>query len=288
MLNLGLGMARRSLIPLALAYDFDGTLAPGNMQEHSFLPAVGIPKDAFWKEVGELAQKHEADNILVYLNLMLEKANTAQVQVRKEDFENLGKKVTLFDGVEDWFDRITTYGKKSGVAVEHYIISSGIREMIRGTRIGKKFKAVFASSYWYDHHGVAKYPALALNYTTKTQYLFRINKGSLHVYDHTKVNEFVPKAERPVPFENIVYIGDGETDVPCFRLVKDQGGHSISVFRPHTPKSKKISEKLITEQRVNFAAPADYREDKELDQIVKAIIDKLAADAHLQRLGAKR
>lgn len=278
-------MSRRALIPLALAYDFDGTLAPGNMQEHSFLPAVKVPKKTFWTEVGDLAKKHEADNILIYMGLMLQKAETAHVPVRRQDFENLGKKVKLFDGVEDWFERITTYGKQSGVAVDHYIISSGIREMIRGTKIGQKFKAIFASAYWYDHNGVAKWPALALNYTTKTQYLFRINKGSLHVHDHSKVNEFVPKADRPVPFENMIYIGDGETDVPCFRLVKDQGGHSISVYRPHTKKAKGTSEKLIQDGRVNFAAPADYRDSKELDQIVKAIIDKLASDSHLRGLG---
>lgn len=278
---------KKALIPLALAYDFDGTLAPGNMQEHSFLPAVGMAKNAFWDEVRSLAEKHEADNILIYMGLMLEKAKTAHVPVRKQDFEDLGKKVALFEGVEDWFDRISTYGRESGVQVDHYIISSGIREMIRGTKVGSKFKAIFASAYWYDHNGVAQWPALALNYTTKTQYLFRINKGSLHVHDHSKVNEFVPKADRPVPFESIIYIGDGETDVPCFRLVKDQGGHSITVYRPHTKKAKITSEKLIKDGRVNFAAPADYRESKELDRVVKAIIDKLAADDYLKDLGKR-
>jgi hypothetical protein len=280
-------MTRKALTPLALAYDFDGTLAPGNMQEHSFLPSVGTPKKTFWNEVAAIAKQQEADNILIYMGLMIEKANAAHVPIRKRDFINAGKNVALFEGVEDWFDRITTYGKKSGVEVKHYIISSGIREMIRGTKIGKKFEAIFASAYWYDHNGVAKWPALALNYTTKTQYLFRINKGSLHVHDHSKVNEFVPKIDRPVPFENMIYLGDGETDVPCFRLVKDQGGHSISVYRPHTSKAKTISEKLIEDGRVNFAAPADYRDSKELDRIVKAIIDKLASDSYLRDLGKR-
>jgi hypothetical protein len=173
------------------------------------------------------------------------------------------------------------------VRVEHYVISSGLREMVAGTIIARKFKAVYASSFWYDHHGVAQWPALALNYTTKTQYLFRINKGSLHVYDHSKVNEYVPHAERPIPFTNMIFVGDGETDIPCFRLVKDLGGHSIAVYKPRARRARTISEKLIRDGRVNFIAPADYSDGRELDRIVKGIIDKVAADYHLRGLGKR-
>ena len=277
-------MARR-LLPLAIAYDFDGTLAPGNMQEHDFIPKISMTKKAFWNEVAAQSKANEADNILVYMQLMLEKARAAHVPARKSDFESYGKTLKLFAGVTEWFDRINTYGRASGVRIDHYVISSGIREMVLGTPIAKKFTAVFASSFIYDHHGVAQWPALALNYTTKTQYLFRINKGSLHVYDHSKINEFVPKNERPIPFEQMVFIGDGETDIPCFRLVKDQGGHAIAVYRPHSTKAKTQTRRLTKAGRVDFVVPADYRDGRDLDKIVKAIIDKTASDHHLRLLG---
>lgn len=275
----------RKLIPLAIAYDFDGTLAPGNMQEHDFIPKIGMTKKSFWQEVGSLSRSQEADNILVYMKLMLERAHAAHVQVRRTDFESFGATLKLFSGVAQWFDRINSYGRASGVRVEHYVISSGIREMVIGTPISRKFKALFASSFMYDHHGVAQWPALVLNYTTKTQYLFRINKGSLHVHDHSKINEYVPKQERPVPFEQMIFIGDGETDIPCFRLVKDQGGHAIAVYKPHSAKGKQQSNSLTKAGRVNFVVPADYRNGRKLDRIVKSIIDKLAADHQLVLLG---
>ncbi len=279
---------KKTPILLAISYDFDGTLAPGNMQEHSFIPEIGMSKEDFWKEVRSLAKQHEADNILIYMGLMLEKARSARVTVRKSDFAKRGKGLPLYDGVTDWFKRINVYGRSGGVEVEHYIISSGIREIVRGTPIAKEFRAIFASSFWYDHHGVAQWPALALNYTTKTQYLFRINKGSLDVHDHSIINKFVPKGERRVPFENMVFIGDGETDIPCFRLVRDQGGNSIAVYKPHVAPAKQKAERLVKEGRVSFVAPADYREGLSLDRIVKAIIDKLATDNHLRKLQHQR
>lgn len=277
----------RKLPRLAIAYDFDGTLAPGNMQEYDFVPAIGMTKKAFWKEVGELAEKHNADNILMYMKHMLDKAEAAQIPVRKADFVNFGRSVTLFEGVEDWFDRINVYGRERGLKVEHYIISSGNREMIEGTPIARKFSAVYASSFIYDHNGVAKWPALAVNYTTKTQFLFRINKGVLNVYDNSKINEFVPREDRPVPFNNMVFVGDGDTDIPCFRLVKDQGGHAIAVYRPSTKGAKGKAGKLVKDGRVNFIAPANYGEGSDIESIVKAIIDKVSADEALTLLGKK-
>ncbi len=277
----------KKLIPFAIAYDFDGTLAPGNMQEYDFVPSVGMTKKAFWKEVAELAEAHNADSILMYMMHMLDKAQAAHVPVRKADFVNFGRSVTLFEGVKDWFNRIDKYGKERGLKIEHYIISSGNREMIEGTSIAKKFTAIYASSFVYDHNGVAKWPALAVNYTTKTQFLFRINKGVMNVYDNSKVNEFVPKEERPVPFRNMIFIGDGDTDIPCFRMVKNQGGHAIAVYKPSTRGTKGKAEKLIKEGRVNFIAPANYSEGSEIDAVVKAIIEKAVADGMLIQLGKR-
>lgn len=277
----------KKLIPFAIAYDFDGTLAPGNMQEFEFVPTIGMTKKAFWAEVGELAKKHDADNILMYMKHMLDKAEAAHVPVHKQNFLDFGRSVALFDGVESWFDRINVYGRQRGLKVEHFIISSGIREMIEGTPIARKFSAIYASSFVYDHNGVAEWPGLAVNYTTKTQFLFRINKGIPNVYDNSRINEFVPKQDRPVPFENMVFVGDGETDIPCFRLVKDQGGHAIAVYKPSTRGAKGRAEKLVEDGRVNFIAPANYSEGSEMETFLKGVIDKVAADGVLKHLGKR-
>jgi len=275
-------------IPFAIIYDFDGTLAPGNMQERNFIPAIGMKTKKFWKEVNEEAKRHQADNILIYMKLMLDKARTYSLPVRKSDFNTYGEGLKFYDGIlpyshneskeNGWFDRINEYGYASGVKVEHYIVSSGIREMIAGTPIAKKFKAIYASSFCYDHHGVAVWPALALNYSTKTQYLFRINKGCLDITDNKDINRYIPDKERPIPFTNMIYIGDGDTDIPCFKLIKDKGGHSIAVYKPNTRGAKEKSNQLIHDERVNYIAPADYKTNSMLDRIVKALIDKVEHD----------
>jgi haloacid dehalogenase-like hydrolase len=189
----------RKLIPMAIAYDFDGTLASGNIQENSFLPALGMRKADFWKQNKARAAKHEADEILSYMTFMLEQASAKDVPVRREDFARHGKTVPLFQGAVEWFDRVNARAKERHVKLQHFIISSGIKEMIEATKIGKKFVKVFASSFAYDANGAAKWPALAINYTTKTQYLFRINKGSLSVHEPGLVNDFVPHEDRPMP-----------------------------------------------------------------------------------------
>jgi phosphoserine phosphatase len=269
-------------IPMAISYDFDGTLAPGNMQEYDFIPALNMTSKEFWPAVNKLAATHEMDQILAYMWMMLREADKADIRVRKSDFRDFGKNIQLFPGVKDWFKRINAYAKGKGVRLEHFIISSGIREMVEGTPIYKEFKKVYASGFMFDHHGVACWPALGINYTTKTQYLFRINKGSLDVHDNSIINKFVPKEQRPVPFEHMVFIGDGETDIPCMRLVKDQGGHSIAVYNPGKHGAKKHAEQLITDGRATLFAPADYQEGGAIDLAVKAIIDKVEAASRVR------
>jgi hypothetical protein len=279
----------KKLIPAALCYDFDGTLAPGNMQERDFIPQIGMSTATFWKEVVALSEKHEADNILMYMRLMLQKALAAEVQVRRENFTNYGSSLSFFPGVystvkDNWFKRITAYARESGIALDHYIVSSGIKEMVEGTPVGKFFKRIYASAFMYDHHGIAVWPALALNYTTKTQYLFRINKGTLDVYDHTEINRYIPQDQRAVPFEHMIYIGDGETDIPCFRLLKDQGGHSVAVYEGSKKGARQQAAKIHGDGRVNFVAVTDYTEGSVLDRVVKGIIDKIASDMNLKML----
>jgi len=273
----------RKLTPVAIAYDFDGTLAPGNMQEYDFIPALNMKSKAFWGEVKKLAIDQAADEILAYMWLMLSKAQAAHLPVRKSDFKAFGSSIDLFPGVSEWFDRVNAYGKAHGCKVEHFIISSGLREMIEGTSIFRKFKKVYGSGFMFDHNGVAHWPAVAMNYTTKTQYIFRINKGSLDVHDNSVINRFVPKDDRPVPFENMLFIGDGETDIPCMRLVKDLGGHAIAVYNPGKRGTKDIAAKLVADGRATLHAPANYEPGSKVEQAVQAVIDKIGAAARIEQ-----
>ncbi|MDL2321127.1 haloacid dehalogenase-like hydrolase [Desulfosarcina sp. OttesenSCG-928-B08] len=273
------------LTPMAIAYDFDGTLSPGNMQEYDFIPALKMKPSEFWKEAKRIAKEHDADEILAYMQCMLDQASRARIPVRKKDFSDFGKQISLFPGVEEWFDRIKEYGRAQDVKVEHFLISSGLREMVQGTKIARKFKEIYASGFMYDQNQVAHWPALAVNYTTKTQYLFRINKGSFDVYDNTKINKYTPQEKRYVPFSNMVFIGDGETDIPCMRLVKAQGGHSIAVYSPNKKGAKAKAEQLHKEGRASLIAPADYSVDSAMDKAVKAVVDIISANYRLAKSG---
>lgn len=272
-------------IKMAICYDFDGTLSPGNMQEHDFIPNLNLKSKDFWDEVKRRSKESEADNILVYMAVMLEKAYAnPDVQVSKKAITAYGKKIKLFPGVAKYFDRVNHFARERQVALQHFIISSGLREMIQGSPIAKYFEKIYASSFIYDQHEVARWPGLAINYTTKTQFLFRINKGVLDVWDNDTINDYIPMQDRPIPFGRMIYIGDGSTDVPCMKLVKAHGGHSIAVYKPGSSKGRLVAAKLLQENRVNFIASADYQINKALDKQVKAIITKVASDAEVERL----
>lgn len=269
---------------LALIYDFDGTLSPGNMQEYDFIPAVGKKNREFWEKSTQMAIDNDADPILTYMSEMIVAARGGGVSLRREAFQKSGQKIRLFDGVESWFDRIDEYATQKGITVEHYINSSGIKEMIEGTSIAGKFRKIFACSFLYDVDGVAYWPAVAVNYTNKTQFMFKINKGIMEVSDTRLINNYMDEDRRPVPFKNMIYIGDGTTDIPCMRLVKEKQGHSIAVFDPQQKRVGSSLQNLIADHRVNFVAPANYSDGGELDKIVKAVIDKIAADAVIASL----
>lgn len=272
-------MSKRKQPVIAICYDFDGTLSPGNMQEHSYFPELAISPKNFWSESKKRAKTHDADEILTYMRLMIEKATEeSNVRVTRASFADFGRRVSLFDGVREWFKRIDKYGKDNGVKIEHYIISSGIKEMIEGTPIARHFHKIYASAFMYNQHGVAYWPAQAINYTTKTQFLFRINKGQLDAWDNSRINTFIAKDARPIPFSRMIYIGDGATDIPCMKLVKAQGGYSIAVYQPRKKTKKLAADKLKEEDRVNFVALADYSLDGLIDKQVKAVIRKMVAD----------
>lgn len=275
-------------VKIAIAYDFDGTLAPGNMQEHSFIPKLGIDNSAFWKEANRIAKENDADEILTYMQLMLKKAGEKDIPVTRNAFMEHGKEIKFFIGVEPFFGQINEYANSLNVTIDHYIISSGVRDIIKGTSIAKHFKNVFASGYIFDANGVAVWPALAINYTTKTQYLFRINKGINNSYDNTSINKFVEFDKRPIPFSNMIYIGDGETDIPAMKMIKYQGGTAIAVYnqakrkKKNKPSPKQICEKLIEDKRADFITPADYSEGLKLDVILKTLIRKIVEEEKLR------
>jgi phosphoserine phosphatase len=275
-------MSKKKLVPMAICYDFDGTLAPGNMQEHNFLPALGIGAEEFWAEVKALAMRQDSDEILAYMKLMIEHAHRGGVPVRRSDFLALGAKLDFFPGVKQWFSRSRDYAREKGVKLEHFIISSGLREMVEGTKIAAEFAEVYASGFMYDANGAAEWPALAVNYTTKTQFLFRINKGTREAYDNSVINAYVPKGERDIPFENMVYVGDGSTDIPCFRLVKQEGGCSIAVYPKGDEGAKVRVEKMVAGGRVNLIAPADYSRGSAIERCVFACIDKVEAESRIE------
>jgi phosphoserine phosphatase len=272
----------RPLLKTALVYDFDGTLAPGNIQEHTLIPKhLGMTKHAFWDRVEAQKKADDADQILVYLDLLAALANERGAPLTRDLLEQHGANTPLFTGVLEWFDRINLHGETRGLALEHYVISSGNEEMIAGTSIGQKFRKIFASRYRYGTNGHAQWPAVAINFTSKTQYLFQINKGVDNNWNHEAVNRWVPHAERPIPFSRIIYLGDGDTDIPSMKMVRHQGGHSVAVFDPDRWAKKELQQKvynLIAEDRAHFVVPADYTDGSQLDITVKGVLGRIARD----------
>ena len=268
---------------VAICYDFDKTLSPDDMQAQGYIQSVGYEVDKFWEKSNALSWENGMDSNLAYMYLMMEEARGTLVFNRKA-LEEYGSKVSLFPGADTWFERIRQYGEEHGVIVEHYIISSGLREMIEGTDVAKAgaFEQVYASSFFYDDRGVAVWPAQVVNYTNKTQFLFRISKGVLD-WNDPGVNDYFPPDEIRVPFRNMVYIGDSDTDVPCMKLVNSYGGHSIGVFNAKTDDRRKVH-KMMQDNRIKYFAPADYSEGTELDCLVKAIIDRTAANEKLESI----
>ncbi len=275
-------------VKIAIAYDFDGTLAPGNMQEHTFLPSLKIPAAEFWAHANQIAKENDMDEILAYMQLSLDEARRRDLPIRRSDFEQYGSGITFFKGVESWFDRINAFARERGIELEHHIISSGLREFISGTPIARHFTNIYASGYRYDANGVAVWPALAINYTNKTQYLFRINKGINNSYDNTLINKYLPEEERTIPFKQMIYIGDGETDVPAMKMIKYQGGTAIAVYNPEIksardkPSPRQNCENLLRQNRAGYIAPADYTEGSPLDSLIRLVIEKIKAEVELK------
>ena len=271
---------KESLPVLAICYDFDKTLSPEDMQAQGFIQSIGYDVGAFWASTNALARAKDMDSNLAYM-LQMRLESEGHFRFTRQMLMEYGAHVQLFDGVTTWFARMRAYGREHGVIVEHYVISSGLKEMIEGTAIAHEFEKIYASSFCYNDDGVAIWPAQVVNFTNKTQFLFRISKGILDINDPS-VNDHFSEEEFRVPFKNLVYIGDSDTDIPCMKLVNEHKGHSICVYNPWQGDKTKVY-RMMRDSRVRYFAAADYRDGSELDALVKAVISKTAVTSILDQ-----
>ena len=269
-------MAEKTVI--ALLYDFDKTLCTQDMQNYSFIPSLGMAPADFWREANGFGEENQMDGILAYLYTMVRKSKEKGVPLTRETLRHCGRSISLFPGVKDWFDRITRFGESLDVQVEHYVISSGLKEIIEGSEIAHCFKEVYACEFFYDENGVPVWPKLAVNFTAKTQFIYRINKGVLSVSDDKALNASMPDERKRVPFVNMIYIGDGLSDVPCMKMMRSYGGQAIAVYQS---ANRDAVVELLRKDRVDFIFPADYRVGTPMETTVKNILRKMAVSQQL-------
>ncbi len=272
---------------IALLYDFDKTLCTQDMQNYAFIPSLGMEPKDFWLEANTFGWREHMDGILAYMYTMLRKSREKGLSLRREALVEMGRSIVLFPGVKEWFRRINAFGESLGVEVEHYILSSGLREIIEGSGISHEFREIYASEFYYDETGTPVWPKLDVNFTAKTQFVYRINKGVLDVANDKDLNASMPDDSKRVPFTNMIYVGDGLSDVPCMKMMRSYGGQAIAVYQP---ESRSAVEELLARGRVDFIFPADYREGTGLDTTVKNIIRKMAvtdllAEEHAGQMG---
>ena len=269
---------------IAVVYDFDGTLSPQPMQEYTVLPKIGVKPDEFWARVNRDARETESDMMLVYMRHIIEALEVGRIDVKREDFAAMARQIKYFPGVTTWFGRMNAYVRRRSrgkVKLQHYLISAGQKEILDGVAIRKHFKRIYASEYHFNHHGVATFPKLLVTDTMKTQFLFRINKGREGVTE--SINEHMPEAERPIPFQNMIYVGDGMTDVPSMALTKKSGGHTVAVYNPRGKRGRSTCVKLLNAGRADFIAEADYRKASKLSRRVELLLDAIIAGVAYRR-----
>ncbi|MBU5625834.1 haloacid dehalogenase-like hydrolase [Oscillibacter sp. MSJ-2] len=258
---------------VAILYDFDKTLCTTDMQDYAFIPSLGMTPSEFWQKANRFGWENRMDGILAYMFTMLQESRSRNLPWTRQGLVEKGRSIVLFPGVRDWFRRINAFGASQGVEVEHYIISSGLREIIEGSSISGEFKEIYASEFYYDESGVPVWPKLAVNFTAKTQFVYRINKGVLDVSNDRDLNASMPDDSKRVPFTNMIYMGDGLSDVPCMKMMRAYGGQAIAVYQDG---NRPGVEDLLSKGRVDFIFPADYSEGTDLDATVKNIITKMS------------
>lgn len=268
---------------VAICYDFDKTLSPKDMQNFGLIPKLGCKVAAFWRASNKLAKERGMDKILAYMKLIIDNAELQNQTITRADFNELGKTIELFKGVESWFERVNAIASELKINVEHYIISAGIKEIIEGTSIAQYFTEIYASEFYYDQNGKPVWPCQVVNYTSKTQYLFRINKDCLDLSDEESVNDYIPDSSRRIPLKHFIYIGDSETDIPAMKIVKQGGGFSIGVYNPKSCNIEKVTN-LLQQERIDFLMPANYTEGSKIEQTVESILKKIRSNHDLSEL----
>ena len=262
---------------LGIMYDFDKTLSTTDMQNYSFIPMVGMTPEEFWGATGEFSEKSGCERILSYMYMMIAKAKEKGIKLTREVLRDCGKSIKYHPGVSTWFSRINEYGKQKGVKVEHYLVSSGTKEILEGCSIYDCFTNVYGCEFYYEND-VPVWPKLAINYTQKTQFFFRIAKGVTDVRDDNAVNEKNRDGLR-IPYTNIAYIGDGMTDVACMTLVNKNKGYSIGVY---TDDNKEKVNQIRNDKRCRFVVKADYSKDSDMEKVFKLIIDDIATRSEIE------
>ncbi len=262
---------------IALVYDFDGTLIPKTMQEYTIIPRLKLNSNEFWSQIIKEANDTEGEIMMIYMRQLITRAESMNIKITKEEFKLMASKIKYFKGVETWFDNINKYikSKHQRIKVAHYVISAGHHEILESTSIRNKLANVFGSQYYFDNKGRATFPKNVVTDTAKTQFLFRINKGKEKVSD--SINSHMPEHERPIPFENMIYIGDGLTDVPSMALIKKQNGHAVSVYPKNSKEQKKVSADLLSAKRVDFIAEANYTKSSILYKRICLLVDMISA-----------
>ena len=256
---------------VAIMYDFDKTLSTTDMQNYTFIPMLGLTPEEFWGKTGEFSAKTGCERILSYMFMMIKISKEKGIKLTREALRKCGKDIKYHPGVTTWFDRINEYGRKNGIKVEHYLVSSGTKEILEGCSIYDKFTQVYGCEFLYENDEPI-WPKLAINYTQKTQFFFRIAKGAVDIKDDNGVNEKVKERLR-IPYSNIVYIGDGMTDVACMTLVNKNNGYSIGVY---TDSNREQVGQIKKDKRCRFVVEADYSQGKDMEKVLKLIIDDVS------------
>lgn len=257
---------------IALLYDFDKTLCTTDMEDYSFIPSLGYTPAQFWQKANNFGWENQMDGLLAYMYTMIQECAAQNIKLDRAFLNHCGESIQLFPGVREWFARINAFGESLGVQVEHYVISSGLREIIEGSGIAQEFREIYACEFYYNENGDACWPKLDVNFTNKTQFVYRINKGILDVSRDRELNDSMPDDSKRVPFTNMIYMGDGLSDVPCMKMMRAYGGQAIAVYQA---SNRQGVEKLLADGRVDFIFPADYREGMELDRTVRDILRKM-------------
>ena len=270
---------------VAFLYDFDKTLCTTDMQNYAFIPSLGMTPAEFWAEANGFGRSNRMDGILAYMYTMIREAERRRLPFTRSDLVEKGRDIVLFPGVESWFRRINDFGRRQAVQVEHYVISSGLREIIEGSAISREFKEIYASEFYYDERGIPVWPKLAVNFTAKTQFVYRINKGVLDVSDDKTLNDSMPDDSKRVPFLNMVYFGDGLSDVPCMKMMRAYGGQAIAVYQEG---NRPGVEDLLVKGRVDYIFPADYRAGSALEATAMDIVRKMAVTDRLAEENARQ